>query len=454
MKRRAAVSAVAVAAVATSLVVAWRPGFAPAATTVPAFPGAVGFGAVATGGRGGSVYHVTNLNDSGSGSFRDAVSASHRIVVFDVGGYISLSSAVSVKSDITIAGQTAPGGGIGIMAREVSFSGSSNVIVRDVRFRQGDLDPDSTKSGINLLNTNKMIFDHVSIEFAQWNNIDSVGAQNVTVQYSIDADPIGQQFAAHTETGPYTWYNDLFANAHNRNPLAKANTQYINNVVYDYQAGYTAGNSSGHFTHDVIGNYFIAGPRTTSASNAYYQMGNQSVYNSGNLLDGITDGSLNGSTLGVGGGGTALSSPWSPTTASIPAVPAATAYANVLAKSGALPRDQVDNLVLSDVRSLGTSGNLWSHQTSTGLGNSGYGTIAGGAAAADSDRDGMPDSWELKYGLNPNNAADATGDFDHTGYTNVEKYLNGLDPTKKIDWRNPENNKNTLKPGSLDESKK
>jgi len=393
---------------------------------VVAFPGAVGFGAVATGGRGGSVYHVTNLNDSGSGSFRDAVSASNRIVVFDVGGYINLSSAVSVKSNLTIAGQTAPGGGIGIMGREVSFSGSSNVIVRDVRFRQGDLDPDSGKSGINLLNTTNMIFDHVSIEFAQWNNIDSVGAQNVTVQYSIDADPIGQQFAAHTETGPYTWYNDLFANAHNRNPMAKANTQYIDNVVYDYQAGYTAGNSSGHFTHDVIGNYFIAGPRTTSASNAYYQMGNQSVYNSGNLLDGNADGSLNGSTLGVGGGATALSSPWAPTTASIPTVSAATAYANVLARSGALPRDQVDNLVLADVRSLGTAGNLWSHQSSTGLGNSGYGTIAGGTAPVDTDRDGMPDSWELKFGLNPNNAADAGGDFDHTGYTNVEKYINGL----------------------------
>jgi hypothetical protein len=393
---------------------------------VVAFPGALGFGAVATGGRGGSVYHVTNLNDSGTGSFRDAVSASNRFIVFDVGGYINLSSAVSVKSNLTIAGQTAPGGGIGIMGREVSFSGSSNVIVRDVRFRQGDLDPDSTKSGINLLNTNKMIFDHVSIEFAQWNNIDSVGATNVTVQYSIDADPIGQQFAAHTETGPYTWYGNLFANSHNRCPLAKANTQYVNNVVYDYQAGYTAGNSSGQFSHDVIGNYFIAGPRTTSASNAYYQMGNQLLYNSGNLLDGNRDGALNGSSLGVGGGATALSSPWSSATASIPTVSAATAYANVVASAGALPRDSVDKLVVADLTSLGTTGDLWTHQTSTGLANSGYGTIAGGTALTDTDHDGMPDSWEIKYGLNPNSASDATGDFDHTGYTNLEKYVNSL----------------------------
>lgn len=396
-----------------------------AAGPVLAFPGAVGFGSAATGGRGAAVYHVTNLNDSGAGSFRDAVSASNRIVVFDVGGYVNLSSAVSVKSNLTIAGQTAPGGGIGFMAREVSFANSSNVIVRNVRFRQGDLDPDTKKSGINFYNATNLIFDHVSIEFAQWNNIDSVGATNITVQYSIDADPIGQQFAAHTETGPYTWYNNLFANAHNRCPLAKANTVYINNVVYNYQAGYTAGNSSGHFLHDVVGNYFITGPRTTNSSNAYYQMGNQTVYNSGNILDSNKDGVLNGSSLAVGAGGTATGTPWSSQTSTIPTLSAAAAYANVIAKAGATPRDQVDTLVVADVTSLGRAGDLWAHQSSTGLGNSGYGTLAGGAHPADSDNDGMPDAWETKYGTNPG-VADSTGDVDHTGYTNIEKYINGL----------------------------
>ena len=421
MKQRlAAMASSAALALATPYAsVPVSPASTAAAGPVVAFPGAVGFGAAATGGRGAGVYHVTNLADSGAGSFRDAVSASNRIVVFDVGGYVNLSSAVSVKSNLTIAGQTAPGGGIGFMGREVSFANAKNVIVRNVRFRQGDLDPSSTKSGINLVDASNLIFDHVSIEFAQWNNIDSVGATNITVQYSVDADPIGQQFAAHTETGPYTWYDNLFANAHNRCPLAKANTQYLNNVVYDYQAGYTAGNSSGHFSHDVIGNYFITGPRTTSASNAYYQMANQSVYNSGNLLDSNRDGVANGAALGLGGGATALSGPWSPTTAAIPTTSAATAYTNVLAKAGALPRDQVDTLVLADVRSLGTAGNLWTHQTATGLGNSGYGTIAGGTAPSDTDRDGMPDTWETSHGLNPTSAADATGDFDHTGYTNV-----------------------------------
>jgi pectate lyase len=391
-----------------------------------AFPGAVGFGRKATGGRGGAVYHVTNLQDAGLGSFRDAVSKPHRIVVFDVGGYVQLETAVSVASDLTIAGQTAPGAGIGIMAREVSFSGSSNVIVRNLRFRQGDRDPDSKKSGINLLNTSLMIFDHVSIEFAQWNNIDGVGAKNVTIQYSIDADPIGQQFAAHTETGPYTWYNDLFANAHNRCPLAKANTQYINNVIYDYQAGYTAGDSSGHFTHDLIGNYFITGPRTTNASNALFQLGNQTLFSRDNYLDSNRDGAMNGVSLALGGGATALAAAWSDETANIPARGAAEAFADVVAHAGALPRDGVDANVIADVMSLGKAGDLWTHQSATGLDNGGYGSLDGAPAPVDTDGDGMPDAWETLYGLDPQQASDGAADFDHTGYANLEKYVDGL----------------------------
>jgi hypothetical protein len=69
---------------------------------------------------------------------------------------------------------------------------------------------------------------------------------------------------------------------------------------------------------------------------------------------------------------------------------------------------------------------LWTDQNATGLTNSGYGTLAGGTAPVDTDKDGMPDAWETKYGLNPNNPSDATGDFDKTGYTNIEKYINGI----------------------------
>jgi hypothetical protein len=392
-----------------------------------AFPGALGFGRNASGGRGGAVYHVKTLDDAGPGSFRDAVSQSHRIVIFDVGGYVNLSSAVSVKSDITIAGQTAPGDGIGFMGREVSFASSSNVIVRYVRFRQGDLDPDDQKSGINLLDAHDMIFDHVSIEFAQWNNIDAVRAANVTIEYSIDADPIGQQFAAHTEGGPFTWYGNLFANSHNRCPLAKANTQYVNNVVYDFQAGYTAGNSAGVFSHDIVGSYFVTGPRTTSASNAFFQVNNQLMFTSGNYLDSNADGVLNGTIMGKPGGAVALSAPWSVATAALPARSAADAYADVVSHAGAsIHRDQVDTLVVADLTSLGKSGDLWTSQTKTGLGNSGYGALNGGIAPVDSDGDGMPDAWETRHGLAPGDPSDARGDFDHKGYDNIEKYINGL----------------------------
>jgi hypothetical protein len=395
-----------------------------------AFPGALGFGKKATGGRGYAVYHVTNLNDTGAGSFRDAVSASNRIVVFDVGGYVLLTTAVSAKSNLTIAGQTAPGDGIGFQGFEVSFNAASNVIVRYVRFRQGLIDPDWRKSGINLLNGSNMIFDHISIEFAQYNNIDAVGATNITMQYSINADPTHQQFGAHTEGGGFfTWYANLWANAHGRLPLAKANTQFVNNVAYNYQYAYCAGDTGGANWHDIIDNYFIAGPSTNAPGDDFYQMNaGQTVYASGNLLDSNADGTLNGTDAGQPGGTTKATKANSTDTASLPTTSAAAAYADVLANAGAWPkkRDQVDSLVVADVKSLGKSGKLWTDQNATGLTNQGYGTLAGGTAPVDTDKDGMPDAWETKYGLNPNDPSDATGDFDKTGYTNIEKYINGI----------------------------
>jgi hypothetical protein len=391
-----------------------------------AFPGAVGFGASATGGRGSAAYHVTNLNDSGTGSFRDAVSTAHRTIVFDVGGIINLASAVSVSSELTIAGQSAPGGGIAVEGREVSFSNSSNIIVRNVRFRQGTDDPDSGKSTIAADTSMSLILDHVSIEFGQWDNLDVNSGMNVTIQRSIIADPIGQQFNAHCTSGDLTWYEDIFSSAHNRGPLAKGDTQFVENVVYNFQAGYTAGNSSGTFTHDIVNNYFISGPSTTSSSDAYFQMNNQSVYQSGDELDSNRDGALNGAALGLPGGATALSAPWSPTTNSIVTSDATTAYTNDVTRSGALPRDDVDALVLADVTSLGTAGHLWTSQSQTGLANGGYGTLAGGTPPVDSDGDGIPDTWETAHGLNPNNASDAIETDPCTGYTYLEEYLNQL----------------------------
>jgi len=178
-----------------------------------AFGEAEGFGAVSTGARNAAsptIYHVTNLNDSGAGSFRDAVSADNRIIVFDVGGYIHLTTAVSARSNLTILGQTAPGDGIGIYGAEVSFFGRTNDIVRYVRFRDTTLDPGYNPSGtsssssncINIGSSSNMIFDHVSCEFAPYNNVDASGAPALTFQNSLVAAPIAsQRFNFHWESG-------------------------------------------------------------------------------------------------------------------------------------------------------------------------------------------------------------------------------------------------------------
>ncbi len=339
-----------------------------------AFPGAVGFGAAATGGAGGTTYHVTNLNDSGAGSFRDAVSQSHRKIVFDVTGTISLKSAVSAKSNLTIEGDAAPGQGVAVIGAEVSFSGSNNDIVRYIRFRQGTNDPDKGKSAVGMDGSNLIIFDHVSVEFGSWDNIDVNGSTNITFQNCLIAAPINQQFNVHDTSANVTYYNDIFADAHNRSPLAKGNTQYVNNVVYNYQLGYTAGDSAGHFLHDIINNYFIAGPSTSTATDATFQMRNQSVYSKGNLLDANKDGKLNGAKYTPMG--TALNSPWSSSTASLATTSAAAAYAYDVAHVGDyLHRDAVDTLIIGDVTSLGKKGHLWKSQAESGLPNNGYGTV-------------------------------------------------------------------------------
>jgi autotransporter-associated beta strand protein len=400
----------------------------PGSAQTLAFPGAQGFGRFATGGRNGTVYHVTSLADSGTGTFRDAVGQPNRTIVFDVGGTITLQSAVSCSSALTIAGQTAPGG-IAIIGHEVSFSVLTNEIVRYLRLRPGSL-ASSTEDGINMGDGTNMIYDHISIEFAPYNNIDAhgnyTGGNQITIQNSILADPIGQQFNAHTEAlgNTFSWCYDIFSSAHNRNPLAKVNTIFVNNVVYNYQAGYTVADTSGDFSHDIVNNYFITGPSTTSAGDDFFQMdGNQSIYATGNLLDSAGNGTLGGSATAPGGV-TVLNAPWSTNTANIPTFDPTAAYKNDVSLSGALPRDQVDQLVINEVSSLGTSGQMWTSQSATGLGNNGYGTLTGAATPLNSSGDGIPDYWKLANGLNVNVAYPLTNTAD--GYTLLEHYLNWL----------------------------
>ena len=262
------------------------------------------------------------------------------------------------------------------MGAEVSASGINNIIIRSLRMRQGNLDSDKGHSAFNMGDASNIILDHCSVEYCQWDSIDAVGAVNFTVSNSIIALPIGQQFGAHVETGPSTFYRNLWVSAHNRQPLSKDDTQYINNVVYNYQAAYTSGNTGGYFSHDIIGNYFITGPSSTTAKNAYYQMdSDQSVYASGNYLDDNKDGVLNGSPYNTVGSATVLSKPWASGSSRLATLSAAEAVTYVLGNAGALPRDELDTFVVSQVQSYGTKGTLYKSQTSTGVSNGGYGTL-------------------------------------------------------------------------------
>ncbi len=413
-----------------------------------AFPGALGYGAYATGGRNGTVYHVTSLADSGPGSFRTGVSSGNRVIVFDVGGHITLASAVSVPNSITIAGQTAPGG-ICFDAGEISFANRNNIICRFIRVRPGSGTASTGDDCISLYNAQNAIFDHVSMEYGPWNNLDAVSANwqvtpvtSITFQHCIDANPIGQQFGAHTEcpSANWTWCYNIFANSHNRNPLAKVNTTFINNVEYNNSAGYTT-HTSTKFSHDIVNNYFIAGPAYGGSSDfPWFQVDkNQSIYYSGNLFDGNDNGTPDGSTTTpywYQGPGTILGSPWSPWTTVIPTVSAPLALRYDLSTAGAMPRDDVDSLVISQVKTYGsgttgtgtgTTGpgtSLYTSQAQNGLANNGYGSIIGGVAPANSSGDGIADYWKLASNLNTNIAYPLTNTAD--GYTLLEHYLNFL----------------------------
>jgi hypothetical protein len=423
-------------------------GGAQAGSAPLAFPGAQGFGKKATGARNGTVYHVTNLDDSGPGSFRDAVSSSNRFVVFDVGGYIQLATAVSAKSNLTIAGQTAPGEGIGFRGGEISFANSSNIICRYIRVRPGSETASTDDDALSLYRAKNVMIDHASFELAPWNNIDAVSddwqnypVTDITIQDSLIADPTGQQFGAHTESvsSQMAWYRNIFANSHNRNPLAKMNTVFVNNVLYNCSAGYTTHTSTA-FQHDILNNYFIFGPASTGTDNTWFQIDqNQAIYSAGNLKDTNLNGTLDGTTTTpywYQGTGTVLSKPWSSETGTATPLDTASAARVAMSLAGTLPRDSIDALVISQVMTLGkgTTGagantvgpdsGLYTSQTQTGLANNGYGSIAGGTRPTDTDNDGMPDTWERANGSNP--SVDDAMTIAADGYALIEHYVNWL----------------------------
>ena len=398
-----------------------------------AFPEALGFGAQVTGGRGGTVYHVTNLNDDGVGSFRDAVSQGNRIVVFDVGGIINIKTAVSIRSNITIAGQTAPGEGIAIHGGKLSTGKQSNIIIRYLRIRPGEKTASTKDDALNLYDAKNVIVDHCSVELAPWNNFGGSSdnkdyrVTGVTVQNSLIANPIGQQFGAHIESvdGTWSWYYNAFVNTHNRNPLDKINDVFVNNILYNFEAGYTT-HTSTHFNHDIVNNYFVYGP---AGKNEWFQVDkNQSIYASGNMIDKNRDGVLNGGPTNVSyyqGAGEELKQPWNDLTKNGPVLTAASAWRYVTSQSGVLPYDDIDSLVWHQVNTLGKAGALVKAVGDMGLKtNGGWGEVIAGTAAKDSDKDGMPDYFEeaMDYDVVKDDAMTKESD----GYVRIEKYINWL----------------------------
>ncbi|MES2773020.1 MAG: hypothetical protein V4722_02470 [Bacteroidota bacterium] len=391
-----------------------------------AFPGAEGFGALTTGGRGGEVYHVTSLADSGKGSFRDAVSQSKRIVVFDVSGIIKIGDKVKAATDITIAGQTAPGEGVVVYGNSVSFS--SNTIVRFMRFR-GSIDMSKGSCTVVADDLKDIIFDHVSIQWGRWDNLHIKNSSNITMQYCMIGESIQpQRFGALLE-GPtnFSMHHCLWIDNQSRNPKAKAGISYTNNIVYNWgSSGFVGGHSAANHYQDIVNNYFIAGPNSSKNFMAMFSATDH-VYHSGNYVDMNKDGLLNGRLIAdsdfVAATATLLPKPSHQPAVAVAVDDLETAYKKVLQTAGAsLVRDSVDTRLAAYLKSLGTKGNIFQTEAEAG----GQPPLQHGKLPQDTDGDGMPDAWEKQHHLKPTVAADANAYASGSNYTNIEVYINSL----------------------------
>ncbi|TKB96248.1 LamG-like jellyroll fold domain-containing protein [Pedobacter cryophilus] len=431
-----------------------------------AFPGAKGFGRYALGARGAAsqqVYVVTNLNNSGAGSFRDAVSQQGRIVVFAVSGIINLATDIVVPPNTTIAGQTAPGEGIVLFGKRVTFSSSSNTIARYIRIRLGATD-NAGKDASGISNGANIIFDHMTFTWGMdevfsinWDN-KGTSPDNITIQNSI----IGQGLHRNNHsagglmqpsTGKISLIGNLYTSNKTRNPKVKGINEFVNNVVYNWgnanrlgdimnygwsgEAYIMGGDSEGISHVNIINNYFIGGPSTNPSTSTPFNRGNSNfnLYGAGNYMDNNKDGVLNGTLIPSDltgyptGDINSLQSVAYDYPAKNPVLTAQQSYDYICDSVGASypKRDQVDSIMIADLRSKGTSGIYVYRETDLPFSNGGVGNVFSAPAPLDTDSDGMPDVWEDANGLNKNNAADAvTYNINYPEYLNIEVYINSL----------------------------
>lgn len=462
------------------------------AQTTPAFPGAEGFARyTTTGGRGGTVYHVTNLNDSGTGSLRDAVKTGNRIVVFDVSGTIALKSTLEIKnSNITIAGQTAPGDGICIKNYSVVIK-ASNVIIRFIRCRMGDEEKteDDAMWGRNQSN---VIIDHCTMSWSTDECSSFYGNKNFTMQWCILSESLTNSVHGKGKHGyggiwggeGATFHHNLLAHHSSRTPRL-CGSRYTgrpedekvdlrNNVFYNWgptNSGYAGEGGSYNF----INNYYKPGPSTATKNNIAYRIfspnaddgkntaSNKGVwgkfYVSGNFFDngcsklstqaknniaktnadnwvGIHPDTKNGAL--PGGSIENIKSRTEFETAPTTTHTAAVAYDKVLAYAGAsLKRDMIDARVVSDVLSgsftfKGTTSSNGLIDTQTDC--EGYISYNSTSKPADSNKDGIPDEWAAKYLPQGKTYRDID---EETGYSYLELYINSLvDEIMKAGYEN------------------
>ena len=404
-----------------------------AAQSQLAFPGAAGFGRFATGGRGGTVYHVTNLNDSGSGSLRDAVSSPNRIVVFDVSGVIRLQSRLIFSHHLYVAGQTAPGEGITVYGNGVSFSGANNTIVRYMRFRMG-ANGDSGKDAAGIANGTCMIFDHVSVSWGLDEtfsiNPDGKGdLGDITIQNSIIAQGLMDHSAGGLiQADNITLYRNLYVDNSTRNNKIKGRNQYVNCIVYNWKNGcyLMGGDSEGTSYCNATNNLFINGPAV--GGNAFTGgNSNFNLYAEDNWQDKNRNGIFDPYQIPhseYSGGPTFQNTPY--TYPELPAYSGNELIDSLLPNVGcSLPyRDIYDCYVADEVLSFGKAGHLISRETQLPLPVPTDWNCWNGAKRTDSDNDGMPDEWEEKNGTDASkNDAMVLAD---NGYANIENYINSI----------------------------
>ena len=423
--------------------------YAPGARPLRAFPGAEGAGAAAAGGRGGDVYHVTNLEDSGPGSLREGVRTAMgpRTIVFDVAGTINLNSRLSInRSFLTIAGQTAPGDGITVAGFPTVISNVNNVVVRYVRFRMGDLKcPAVQDDALWVDNARDVILDHVSASWSVDETLSVTDSDRVTVQWSLITESMknschekgahGYGSLIRYGSGVVTYHHNLYAHHDSRNPRLGDNVglDFVNNVVYNWggEAGYSGADSEGSPRLNYVGNYLVAGPSTPASKRRAFSGGgvNTQIYQSNNFLDGDLDGARDGADNGWAMF-TGTYTRREPARFAFPQVDtqdAQTAYERVLDTAGhSLRRDSADERVVGEVR--GETGRHINSQSEVG----GFPFLNPGTAATDSDGDGIPDEWESHHGLNPTDGADGRA-IAAGGYSNLEHYLNDLVPAPGLD---------------------